>query len=735
MLLVARSRSRLRFVLIAVACVVGFRPWPLAAVPPSMPDEEVRSLTAVPSDPSALSELALARVSFDSSAVNLLTQVTSSQLQSNANDVWGYVSPSGREYAIVGLVVGTAFVEVTEPTDPTIVAIIPDASSTWSDMAVYQEYAYNVNENGSAGGMQVIDLTQIDSGTVTLLDTFSQNGLDSAHNVFVNTDSGYLYLCGADAPTFGLVAVDVSDPTSPNMVGIWTEAYVHDVYVTNYADCPYSGRSGPCEIAFAFAGGAGFKIIDVTDKSSMTTIATLQYPNRSYCHQGWPTQDKRYMLIDDELDELNDPDVSNTTTYVVNIEDLADPQFVTSFSNGNTSIDHNLMTRGDYVFEANYTSGLRIYDISDLNSVTEVGYFDTFPSNDNAQFNGAWGVYSGLPSGIVLISDMSGGLFVLDAFDAVGCQQDSHCNDGNSCTADTCNPDATCSHASMPEGTACEDGDVCTIDGQCDNAGNCISTDINTLSCSDDGPCSPGFCDTDAGLCVCFPCHGVTQPGQGPGVTVSNRFLSITPGNPGELTALRVTFTDLPSQFSSFVGKTMWIGEPTPVCENAGQGAEVAPENCGPAPGLDSPTFLAAPLVCAPTFRDWSLDGTVHAYGDPVVPGGKYSVQATAIGCYFADIASYSPALAISNADWGDVVQNCSGCPCSPPEGDVGLQDVFALLRKFASTPCSITKVRGELRGSGSPDLDFRINLSDVLAVLAGFSNTPYPYGATYDCP
>lgn len=356
---------------------------------------------------------------FDAVDVTLLSHVPVSEFpskSSGANDIWGYVSPAGREYAIIGLFAGTGFVDVTDPANPVIVADISDDTSLWSDIAVYEQYAYNVNERG--GGMQIIDLTRIDDGVVTLVGALTQAGLRTAHNVFANPDSGFLYLCGANSPDRGLVAVDVRVPDDPFMVGIWDEEYAHDVYVVSYDDCPYVDRTGECEIAFVFAGGAGLKIVDVTMKTNMTTIATVIYPNLAFCHQGWLSEDRRHLFFDDEADE-NRFDLT-TTTHVVNVEDVGNPQYIGTFTNGRASIDHNLMVRGQYVFEANYTSGLRIYDVGDVNNIQEVAFFDTHPEGNARTFDGAWGVFTGFPSGLVVVSDLRRGLFVL-----APCFQDS----------------------------------------------------------------------------------------------------------------------------------------------------------------------------------------------------------------------------------------------------------------------------------------------------------------------
>jgi choice-of-anchor B domain-containing protein len=377
-----------------------------------------------------------ANPAFDAFNVTMLSQVTPQSFSTNAtctvsatnvcaNDIWGYVSPGGREYAILGLYTGTGFVDVTDPVNPFVVGAISDSDSIWSDMRTYSHYAYNVNE--SDGGLQVIELANIDPPTrqVSLVRSVTQSGLSTAHTLAVNTDSGYLYLCGSNLAGGRLVALSLADPSNPVIAGQALQAgYVHAAQVVSYTSGPYAGR----EIAFCYSGSLGLRILDVTDKSNMFTMATLAYPSTYYCHQGWLTNDRRYVLINDELDEYYDPTINTTRTIVVNVENLSAPQYVTSFTNGQTSIDHNLMIRTydsptaglrSFVFEANYTTGLRIYNVTDVTNASEIGYFDTYSFNNGMSFNGAWGVYALLPSGNILVADMQSGLFVLDPSAAV----------------------------------------------------------------------------------------------------------------------------------------------------------------------------------------------------------------------------------------------------------------------------------------------------------------------------
>jgi len=356
-------------------------------------------------------ECRLPGAAYASRGVELLSHVPLDRFSSGslrANDVWGYTSPRGREYAIIGLSEGTGFVDVTNPFDPVVVADIPDAASIWSDIAVYGHYAYNVNESG--GGMQVIDLREIDDGAVSLFDSLTDSFLDTAHTIAINAASGFAYLGGANVDGGGLLAIDLADPAHPRLAGSWDEHYVHDTTVVSYEVGPYAGR----EIAFNFCGPAGVSIVDVTNKANMWTITEFQYPNLTYCHQGWLSPDRRYLFIDDELDELHQPEVMTTTTYVLDVSVIEEPTFFTSFTNGVCAIDHNLMVRGPHVYEANYTSGVRVYRANPPESAEEVAFFDTHPEGNAPTFDGVWSVFTDFPSGVVVTSDIERGLFVLN---------------------------------------------------------------------------------------------------------------------------------------------------------------------------------------------------------------------------------------------------------------------------------------------------------------------------------
>ena len=351
---------------------------------------------------------------FDNVGVTLLSQIPLNNFAGNhsfGNDCWGYTAPSGREYAIMGLERGFGFVEITNPTNPVIVEVITGPQSDWHDVKVVGDYAYGVSEGGS--GVQVMDLSQIDSGTVTLVRNWQANGHSTTHNIVANPDRGTLFICGANIGNGGLVRCDLSDPTRPSPFAGWTDMYVHDAQVVTWEGGDFDGR----ELAFVCSGldggftQTGLRVVDITDPNNAQTISTLFYPSAGYSHQAWLSSDRKFLYLNDELDEPNGI-VNVTTTRIINVEDPENPFFVDTFTTGLPSIDHNLYTRDGLIFQANYRSGLRVFDGSDGANPVEVGYFDTFPNSNNASFNGAWSVYPFFESNTVIVSDIERGLFV-----------------------------------------------------------------------------------------------------------------------------------------------------------------------------------------------------------------------------------------------------------------------------------------------------------------------------------
>ena len=188
-----------------------------------------------------------------------------------------------------------------------------------------------------------------------------------------------------------------------------TNTQVTQGVVYQGSDADHLGR----EVCVSSNGPDGVEIVDVTDKFAPVMLSAGTYPQLAYAHQGWLTEDHRFFLLGDEIDELkfNVP----TRIHVFDVSDLDAPVYVFAYEATTASIDHNLYIVGNRVFQASYTSGLRVLEFGDLanEELMEIAFFDTFPTSDAPNFSGAWGAYPYLPSGTVIVSDGTNGLFIL----------------------------------------------------------------------------------------------------------------------------------------------------------------------------------------------------------------------------------------------------------------------------------------------------------------------------------
>ena len=352
--------------------------------------------------------------------IDLLGRITLSEMSAGSgNDIWGWHdSQTNREYALVGLDNGTAFVDVTDTDSLVYLGKLPTetSASPWRDIKVYQDHAF-IGAEANGHGMQVFDLTRlrnVNNPPVSFTTDAVYTGIGNSHNIVINEATGFAYPVGTarnDAFNGGVHFVDISNPTSPTAAGGYgASGYTHDAQVVNYngPDADYSGS----EILIG-SNEAFIVIVDVTDKGNPSLISQLQYPNIGYTHQGWFTEDQQYFILGDELDEINVG--FNSRTLVFDFSDLDAPVLHTTYSGPTTAIDHNGYVLGNDFFLANYTAGVRIIDISGIASgnLTETAHFDTFVGNNTASFDGVWSLYPYLPSGNIIVNDINSGLFVL----------------------------------------------------------------------------------------------------------------------------------------------------------------------------------------------------------------------------------------------------------------------------------------------------------------------------------
>jgi choice-of-anchor B domain-containing protein len=299
-------------------------------------------------------------------------------------------------------------------------------------MEVYADHVY-IGSEQSTHGVVVFDLRQLRNVVnppVRFTETFRFTGVGNSHTITVDPQSGFVYInvsisasacLPAPTNTGAAVILDASvTPGAPTFAGCSDIAggYTHDSQCVTYAgpDQAYVGH----EICLNSNGRQGtgtdnLTIVDVTNKAATTVISRTTYAGAGYTHQGWLTEDHRYFLLDDELDESNFG--HNTKTYIFDLANLSSPQLIGTHIATTAAIDHNQYIVGPYAYQSNYRAGLRILHTgrARYGRLREIAYFDVYPANDDRGFNGTWANYPFFPSGNVVVNtiESTNGLFVL----------------------------------------------------------------------------------------------------------------------------------------------------------------------------------------------------------------------------------------------------------------------------------------------------------------------------------
>ncbi len=321
------------------------------------------------------------------------------QYTENLNDIWGYAdTTTGVEYAIVGVRNGVSIVSLADPTNPVEVDFVPGDNSTWRDIKTWGQYAYVTTDQGD-DGLTMIDLSYLPDSVVSSQwqPAIDVNGtaeqFNKAHNIWID-ENGYGYISGADVGAGGVMVLDLNTPGSPSFQGLVDTRYSHDCFT----------RGDTLWTADIFAGE--FSVYDITNKSTPVLLATFPTPS-AFCHNVWISDDGTTLFTTDEV--ANAPvaafDVSNLNA----IQQLDEFRPIASLGTG--VIPHNVHVWQDWVVTSYYTDGLIVIDGSRPDNMIEVGNFDTFLQNQTG-FQGIWGAYPFLPSGMVLCSDIGSGLYV-----------------------------------------------------------------------------------------------------------------------------------------------------------------------------------------------------------------------------------------------------------------------------------------------------------------------------------
>lgn len=380
---------------------------------------------------------------------------------------WGWVSKTGREFAAIGQFDGTAFAEISKEGKLVYLGRLPAQSvgSQWREIRVLGDYCI-IGSEAVGHNVQIFDMKKLltldpespttFSTTDDLTGLFSENiPIGRVHNIVVNNQLNYAVAVGAqprtDVCASGLIFIDMSDPSNPTSPGCASsDGYVHDAECVVYSgpDKRYTGR----DICYGYNEDS-VTIYDVTDKSGLNAssiISRTAYEGVAYTHQGavLDLNNQEYLLIDDELDEVNEIEPAAdgfAVTYIMDIRDLENPVVTGHYKQPVRSIDHNQYVFGDYVYQSNYGAGIRVLDISSIPKdntgagVHETAFFDIYPEDDAeggiVEFVGTWSHYAGYPSGHILVNTIERGAFIVKINKGDGPKPSSTTTKGETSTA------------------------------------------------------------------------------------------------------------------------------------------------------------------------------------------------------------------------------------------------------------------------------------------------------------
>ena len=312
------------------------------------------------------------------------------------SDIWGWADQAGNEYALVGLNDGFSCVNISNPANPVEEFYISDLNSTWRDIKTWGNYAYITTE--AHAGLLIVDLNDMSGSTYWHVTQFNNpnNGnsveFTSAHNLYID-ENGICYIFGAGSntgsnPSDGAIFLDVdADPISPYYLGEWDDHYIHDGMVrgdTMYASCINYGE---------------LFIVDVSNKSNPTNLGSHPTPN-NFTHNAWVSDNGSYVFTTDEVSDayIGSYDISSMS----NIQEVDRIQ-----SNpGSNSIPHNTHVDGNFIITSWYRDGTTVHDITHPDNLIQVAYYDSYSGSGDG-FDGCWGTYPFLPSGLIISSEIN----------------------------------------------------------------------------------------------------------------------------------------------------------------------------------------------------------------------------------------------------------------------------------------------------------------------------------------
>ncbi len=325
------------------------------------------------------------------------------------NGIWGYEA-NGHEYALVGSTAGVYFIDITNSQNPSKIDFVAGrrGACIWKEIKTYSHYAYLISDDQSPNSFQIVDLQYLPDSVHVVADYTSL--FERGHTLYVDGNKLYVGIVrgGQFTQNVSMAVFSLSNPEVPAYLRSINDDYptllpsnqVHDMFVRNdtiYASCGYDGL-------FIF------KYDSVINHFQLINSITT-YPSQGYNHSS-ALADNGSLVFMDEVP-------SGLPIKVLDVNDLQNLTVTATFSSNHIVTPHNPFIVGNTCYIAYYLDGLQVYDVSDPYNPIQTAYFDTHNQESlggpypSLAYQGAWGAYPFFSSGIIAVSDMQNGLFVL----------------------------------------------------------------------------------------------------------------------------------------------------------------------------------------------------------------------------------------------------------------------------------------------------------------------------------
>jgi hypothetical protein len=261
----------------------------------------------------------------------------------------------------------------------------------------------------------ILDLSGLPDSVRYVRSFIPRDGRLNAHTLDIDPETGLLYLqryTNLPAPGErplphderepfgepGSGSIEIwdlrTDPEQPTYLTTFNQNhFVHDM----------TARGGRCYVAEG--SDSAYSVWDVSNPRAPSLIVRWAIPDGHFAHNIWPAADGSLVATTVEVPR-------GQPARLWSLEGSNPPRLRGSLQHADAT-PHNVVLEGTRAYLSHYTSGLVVADISDPDRPLLVGTRDTTPAVGNG-YEGCWGVYKFPGAPLLIGSDISRGLFVVE---------------------------------------------------------------------------------------------------------------------------------------------------------------------------------------------------------------------------------------------------------------------------------------------------------------------------------